>query len=236
MDNISLQEDPGSYAAQSSVHTLNTKKFNDTPRDVIPLKGISKFPTPCRVCAFRNDCEAARLLSLENIHSNSSLLRTRLVRRNEYLFKQGEPAGSVYGVRSGSLKRFLSPLDSDEYISSFYLPGSTLVADAMDSRMAHTSSTIALEDSSVCVLSLERLNGTSKYKNDWNRWFLKLGSREIAKRRQTLLWITNLNAKSRLISFLLSVSKDHKQDCNSEQVFNLSMSRGDIGNHLGLTS
>jgi CRP/FNR family transcriptional regulator len=62
----------------------------------------------------------------------------------------------------------------------------------------------------------------------------RLMSREISNESNMLILLGKRNADERLATFLLSLSHRYKQRGFSPSEFNLSMSRNEIGNYLGL--
>ncbi len=62
----------------------------------------------------------------------------------------------------------------------------------------------------------------------------RLMSREISNESNMLILLGKRNADERLATFLLSLSQRYRQRGFSATEFNLSMSRNEIGNYLGL--
>ena len=66
------------------------------------------------------------------------------------------------------------------------------------------------------------------------RQLLRLMSREILEDQNMMIWLAKKTAEERLASLLLRISAQFSQRNFSAREFNLSMSRTDIANYLGL--
>jgi CRP/FNR family transcriptional regulator len=92
----------------------------------------------------------------------------------------------------------------------------------------------ALETTTVCQLPFSNLEQLSTSVPGLQRQLHRVMSRELIEEQQMLLQIGKMNAEQRLATFLLNYSLRLKHRGFSAIEFNLSMSRTDIGNYLGL--
>jgi CRP/FNR family transcriptional regulator, anaerobic regulatory protein len=148
--------------------------------------------------------------------------------RQQYLFRAGEPCTGIYVIKEGSVKvSTLSP-NGDEQIVRFYLPGEMLALEALG-EAHHSSSAIALEPTTVCVLLLSTLPTLCERSPGLYRRLLQLVSRRIGELQEHMLMLGRKTAAERLASFLtdLTLRKRVRQ-------FTLSMSRDAIGSYLGI--
>lgn len=186
-----------------------------------------------------SDCSLSRLclpmgLDGEDLERLDALMRRpRPLRRNEHLFRSGDGFHSIYAVRSGSLKTYTPCEDGTEQVIGFHLPGELVGLDAIESE-ENVCSAKALETTSVCELPFDRLQELASELPSLQRHFFRLMSRELARDEAMLLLLGKRTAEERLATFLLSLSERFKARGFSECEFNLSMSRHDIGNYLGL--
>ncbi|MFT4994348.1 MAG: CRP/FNR family transcriptional regulator [Paraglaciecola sp.] len=157
----------------------------------------------------------------------------RVYHRGESLFSMGDPFDALYIVRAGSAKSFLSSSRGDEQISGFFHPGDMIGADGFDT-MTHTHSLKFLETSSVCRIGLGELNKALGESALMRQQLLKSMSRALVDEQQLLLSVGKLNSEQRLAKFLLDLSARFEQRGLSAKVFDLSMTRIDIANFLGM--
>jgi len=155
------------------------------------------------------------------------------LRRNEHLFQSEDALTSLYAIRSGCLKTVLHHATGDEQILGFHLPGELVGLDALEHNQ-HTCTAIALTDTHLCQLPFKYLDQALHHIPKLQHQIQRLIGRKINQDHTMMLLLGKKNAEERLLTFLLSLSSRFQQRGFSAHDFNLSMSRHDIGNHLGL--
>lgn len=194
---------------------------------------LSRIAVSCKHCCLSELClplglSAAELEQLMGIiHGNPSLAR------GEHLFSIGEPIKSLYAVRSGSVKVYVPTEGGEEQVHGFILPGELLGFDAIEFEH-HTCAAVALETTSVCAIPYDRLEALCHVFAGLDHAVHRLFGKEISNEYAMLQLLGKKSAEERLASFLLDLSMRFKQRGFSEREFNLSMSRHDIANYLGL--
>ena len=194
---------------------------------------ISNIKVACKDCSLFQLClpmgvDGADLQRLDEI-----IKRKRPVKRGDDLFRVSDPFRAVYAVRSGSIKTYAPTHDGQEQVTGFHLAGELLGLDAI-SNNSHPCTAKALETTSVCEIPFERLEELGQQIPSLQRQLFRVMSREIFEEETHMLLLGKRNAEERLAAFLLSVSNRFKSRGFSPTEFNLSMSRNDIGNYLGL--
>lgn len=200
--------------------------------DSAAVVNLSTLKVACRDCTLFQLClpigiDDADLALLDRI-----IKRRRAVKRGEYVFRDNEPFASIYAVKSGTFKSFSFTEDGHERVTGLHLPGELFGLDAI-SAGAHCCAAVALERSSVCEIPFDRLEEVSAQAPSLMRQLVRIMSREILEDKR-LMQITKNHADGRLAAFLLSLSDRFRARGFSASEFRLSMSRGDIGNYLGL--
>ncbi|MBD3609764.1 MAG: fumarate/nitrate reduction transcriptional regulator Fnr [Gammaproteobacteria bacterium] len=194
---------------------------------------IAKIKVACQNCSLHQLClpmgvDGEDLQKLDEI-----IKRRRPVKRGDDLFQVGDGFRAIYAVRSGSIKTYTPTHDGQEQVTGFHLPGEILGLDAI-SNSIHPCTAKSLETSSVCEIPFDRLEELGHQIPSLQRQMFKVMSREIFEEESHMLLLGKRNAEERLAAFLLSVSRRFKRRGFSDTEFNLSMSRNDIGNYLGL--
>lgn len=198
------------------------------------LLDTSKLLEPCRTCATCSCCYASRLFAIAFRHTASPRLHSHTLSQGEHVFIEGDELKSVYVIKTGSVKTCLTSKEGDEQVVSFHLPGELLSLDALLGMSGYRSSAIALEDTAVCAIPAAHLEGFVRHSPDGLQSLLKLAGEELVQCHHTLLLLNKMKAETRLGHFLLDLSRRFLERGYSAREFNLSMSRQDIGNHLGL--
>ncbi len=194
---------------------------------------LDEVRSRCQSCSLFELCMPMGLAEGDLDKLDGIIKRRRPVEKGEYLYRAGDPFTSVYAVRSGSLKAFISTRDGRDQIISLHLPGELMGLDAISSNQ-HICSAMALETTSVCELPYEQLEALSLKIPGLQHHLLSLMSEEIHHNQCHMTILARLPVDSRLASFLINLSGRYQTRGFSSTEFNLSMSRNDIANLLGM--
>jgi CRP/FNR family transcriptional regulator len=145
----------------------------------------------------------------------------------------GDLFGSLYVIRSGSVKTYLTSEDGEEQILGFHQPGDVIGFDAI-AEGRHPCSAAALETSSVCILSFSDLTRLCHESPPAFHRFVETMSRETLRLVDSLL-LGRRTAEQRVAAFLLTHAERQGERGYSPRAITLAMSRTDIGKYLGLT-
>ena len=159
--------------------------------------------------------------------------RKHMFKRGQVLYRAGEEFTCVYAIRSGSVKTYISTGDGRLQITGFHIPGELLGLNAMDDKR-YNCEAVALEATSVCEISLDCFEELARQIPSAHNQMLKMMSREIKLNQELMLLLGKKNAEERLATYLLALSRRFALRNYSPTRFNLSMSRGDIGDYLGI--
>jgi CRP/FNR family transcriptional regulator len=157
----------------------------------------------------------------------------RIFKRGEYLYRLGHPFHSVYALRSGSVKTYVLMDDGRVQITGFHIAGELLGLNAVNTRV-YSCEARALETTSVCEIPFDRLEELGQQVPSLQYQMLRVMSQEIAYNQELMLLLGKKNADERLATYLIGLSSRFAKRSYSSTEFNLSMSRSDIGNYLGM--
>ena len=160
--------------------------------------------------------------------------RKKPLHKGDYLFESGAPLQAIYAVRSGSFKSYTLSEQGDEQITGFHLAGDLVGFDAI-SKMAHQSFSQALETSMVCEIPFDTLDELAGKLPKLRQQIMRLMSSEITYDQEMLLLLNKKSAEERLASFIYNLSERFGERGFSRKEFRFTMTRGEIGNYLGLT-
>jgi CRP/FNR family transcriptional regulator len=191
-------------------------------------ESVSKINV-CQHCALSGIC----LGNATTTTSDPAKKSHRVYHRGESLFLMGDQFEALFILRAGSAKSYINSSRGDERISGFYHPGDLIGVDGFDT-MTHAHSLKFLETSSVCCISLSEFNRAMAESASMRQRLLQNMSHCLVHEQQLLLSVSKLNAEQRLAKFLLDSSERFKQRGLSDKVFDLSMTRIDIANFLGM--
>lgn len=166
---------------------------------------------------------------LANIVKNKRPLQT-----DELLYSQGQACQSLYAIKSGSFRSFITNTEGVEQTMGFYLPGELMGLDSL--QHGHfTCTTQALETASVCELPIIHLNELCAQIPSLQIQLMRILGKEISSDHDKIILLGHRTAKEKMATFLLMLSHRYNALGFSSTTFNLSMSRQDIANFLGLT-
>jgi CRP/FNR family transcriptional regulator len=202
---------------------------------VVSLKDIR---VACRECSLIEICLPVGIGQSDLDRLDSIIDRKRPLPRGDHLFRIGDPFQCLYAVRSGSLKTYATSEDGQEqvmgfHLMGFHLPGELIGLDAI-AEGDHPLAAKALETTSICEIPFHDLESLGTQLPSLQHQLLRIMSKEIRDDEHNMVILGQKSAEERLASFLISLSNRFIRRGFSAHQFNLSMSRSDIGNYLGL--
>lgn len=184
------------------------------------------------------DCGVYRLCLPMGLDRDVSLLdsivkRKQVFKRGEVLYRVGQPLEFIYAIRGGSVKTSITTQDGRVQVTGFHIAGELLGLNGIETRRHHCEAR-ALETTSVCEVSIDRFEQLARENPPIQYELLKIMSGEIRHGQELMLLLGKRNAEEKLATYLLSLSRRFARRHYSATEFNLSMSRSDIGNYLGV--
>ncbi|CNI80404.1 FNR family transcription factor [Yersinia enterocolitica] len=183
----------------------------------------------CQDCSISQLCIPFTLNENELDQLDNIIERKKPIQKGQALFKAGDELKSLYAIRSGTIKSYTITEEGDEQITGFHLAGDLVGFDAI-SNLQHPSFAQALETSMVCEIPFDTLDDLSGKMPNLRQQMMRLMSGEIKGDQDMILLLSKKNAEERLAAFIYNLSRRFAQ-----REFRLTMTRGDIGNYLGLT-
>lgn len=194
---------------------------------------LSHLKAACENCSMHGLCLPIGISKPDMDRLEKIIKRKQPLKRGELLFSQGDSFSSLYAIRSGSVKIYSIADDGCEQITGFLLPGELAGMDAINTEQ-HPSYAKALETTSYCEIPFAQLEDLAGQLPSLRHQLLRLMSKEIMNDEHMMLQLGKKTAEEKLASMLLSFSARFKERGFSASEFNLSMSRNDIGDYLGL--
>lgn len=188
----------------------------------------------CLHCRLGSLCLPYGLRPDEVTQLESIVQRKRPIKMDEYLYRQDSQCQSLYAVKSGSFRSFITNADGNEQTVGFYLPGELMGLDSFKNGRFHCS-VVALETATVCELPLTRLNELSSKIPNLQAQLLRIVGTQIVSDHDKIVLLGNRSATEKMATFLLMLSQRYSALGFSSTEFNLTMHRHDIANFLGLT-
>lgn len=189
-------------------------------------------PIACKNCGIYQLCYSVGgdtdLSTLDTLVKNR-----KTIKRGEFLYRAGDQFRAIYAIRGGSVKTSLLTDDGRVQVTGFHVAGKVLGLDAIVTSQYNCEAT-ALETTGVCEVPFSRFEELSKKIPDLHYKMLKIMSQEILDNRELMMLLGKMSGEERLATYLLSMSRGLRERGLSPAQFNMSMSRSDIGNYLGM--
>lgn len=186
----------------------------------------------CSTCAFGEVCipggyEKSALQELHCLVEHVGPFHA-----GDYLFRAGEKFESIFAVRAGTVKTAMVDAEGREQILGFHLPGEMIGLSAIHPAR-YPCDAVALDTVYLCRFSFPALATLATRLPGVQQQLFKLLSADIGK---AALLAGDHNANERMAAFLILLADRYAARGFSATRFRLSMSRGDIANHLRLAA
>lgn len=206
--------------------SLNTRDCADEH-----LPAASTPPSPLHSSSLAELCTLLNFNLDHRHHQHFRFHHTRL-RREQTLYQVGQSCQHLYAVKTGFLKATLPDSTPHLQVVGFPMRGSLIGIEGIASGR-HTVDLVALSDCDLVALPLETLSLLSRDCPGLSRSMCFVMAGELA-RELSVSQRRGLSAKARIGRFLLDWSERFANMGYARNVFNLPMSRGDMGSYLGM--
>jgi len=207
-------------------------------KPIIPITSGVGYAQPtlevlsCSSCDIRGGCLAEQLTVDQN-HSYQVIKNRKVLSKGEHVFRGGDDAKAIYVVSKGSVKSYMLTENGEQQVLDFYMQGDVFGLDAMGSN-SHISSTIALENTTICRIPLDGMQNRVL-----GQGFLNIISNNLLRNHNQMLILARKDAEGRLASFLIDMSKriekyNYLSEDYSIEEIKVTMTRQDMANYLGL--
>lgn len=188
--------------------------------------------SPCAACAVRGMTICAPLDSNE-LAQVSALMTSVELEAGAPLFDEGEEAGNVYNITSGTLKVYKLLPDGRRQVTGFLFGGDFLGLATQDN---YAFSAEAVTPCLLCRFPRHKLEDLMQRMPKIEQRLLSIASNELAAAQEQMLLLGRKTAREKIASFLLMLAKRAKQRGQPDDPVLVPMSRTDIGDYLGLTT
>lgn len=188
--------------------------------------------SPCAACAVRSMTICAPLDNQE-LAQVSALMTSVELTAGEPLFDEGENAGNVYNVTSGTVKVYKLLPDGRRQVTGFLFPGDFV---GLAKQETYAFSAEAVTPCLLCRFPRHKLEVLMQCMPKIEQRLLNIASNELVAAQEQMLLLGRKTAREKIASFLLMLSKRARQRSQADDPVMVPMSRTDIGDYLGLTT
>jgi CRP/FNR family transcriptional regulator, anaerobic regulatory protein len=186
----------------------------------------------CETCAARavSICGAMHEQDLGRL---SSARATQLIEAGETLLSEGDPATHFLNIVDGVVKVYKLMPDGRRQVTGFLFAGDLLGLAVNDS---YTYSAEALTPVAVCRFPRKQFERLLDDFPKMEKRLLAMASNELAAAQEQMMLLGRKTAHERIASFLLMLARRQERFGRSATELELSMTRTDIADYLGLTT
>jgi CRP/FNR family transcriptional regulator len=156
----------------------------------------------------------------------------RRVEAKEFVFAEGDPATHLFRVETGAIALYRVSADGRRQIVGFAYPGDLI---GLGCQGEHVMNAQAVKPTRLRCLPIGALHHSAARDPALGFKLYEALARELAATRDLMLTTGQRSAMERVVSFLLAFSRRSARNGQDPLSFELPMTRGDIGDFLGLT-
>jgi CRP-like cAMP-binding protein len=165
---------------------------------------------------------------VENVAAFDRFGTVIILRRDQALFFEGDPAQHCFKVISGAVRSCKLLADGRRHVNQFMLPGDFV---GLESDGTYRFTVEAVNDATLMRYPRRVLDQLVEQQPRLGKRLLGMLCEDLSAAQAQMLLLGRKSAVERLASFLLSMSaRNGESDC-----VELPMTRSDIADHLGLT-
>ena len=198
----------------------------------------TKLPIPVLSTYSVGHFEKLRLISLSTAlplaerDTLEPLSRRVSLDRKENLFRQDEPAGSVYNVTAGALRLYRILPDGRRQVTGFAFPGDFLGLSLLD---RFNVSADALGPVTACRFDRRAFMELVRSQPSLMMHLHEITGHELSRAKDMMVLLGRRTADEKIAAFLMGLRARYAQIGWSAVTLELPMNRLDIADHLGLT-
>jgi CRP/FNR family transcriptional regulator len=179
-------------------------------------------------------CDVLRIPSAA-IHTEEELLFQHVqFKTGQRIHTIGQPFDTLYIVHSGFLKTVLIDEFGNEQVLSFPMKGDLFGVDGIHTKR-YASEAVALSNCDLILLPFKKLTALGRAHAEFEHAMYSVMSRELVREQAMVSMLGALSAEARVARFLVNLSERYADMGYSSKLFNLRMTRHEIGSYLGLT-
>lgn len=150
------------------------------------------------------------------------------------IYTGGQRFDAFHIINCGFVKIISINELNSEQVLGFPMRGDLLGLEAIDTGV-YASEAIALSDCDLILMPFKKLCALGRTHIELQDFLFEIISRELSREREIICMLGGLGAEARVARFLLSLANRFAAMGYSDKLFNLRMTRQEIGSYLGIT-
>jgi CRP/FNR family transcriptional regulator len=179
-------------------------------------------------------CEILRIPSVPIANEEELQFQHVQFKTGQRIHTIGQSFDTLYIVYSGFLKTVLIDEFGNEQVLSFPMKGDLFGVDGIHTRR-YASEAVALSNCDLILLPFKKFTALGRSHVELEHAMYSVMSRELVREQAMVSMLGALSAEARVARFLVSLAERFGEMGYSSKLFNLRMTRHEIGSYLGLT-
>jgi CRP-like cAMP-binding protein len=170
-------------------------------------------------------------MSKEELKQVSDSKTTKIIKKGESIFEEGEKLNGVYCVRSGVSKLSKLSANGKDQIVKLASKGEVLGQRSVISQESTNLSAIAVDTMEVCFIPKESITTTLQKNPDFTLEVLRHMAHDLKEADDVIVNISQKTVKQRMAEAFLYLKNNFGEDADG--FLSLTLSREDISNVVG---
>ena len=179
-------------------------------------------------------CDLLRIPAAPSVNDEEFLFQHVQFKTGQRIHTIGQAFDTLFIVHSGFLKTVLIDEFGNEQVLSFPMKGDLFGVDGIHTKR-YTSEAVALSNCDLILLPFKKFTQLGRTYVELEHAMYSVMSRELVREQAMVSMLGALSAEARVARFLVSLSERFADMGYSSKLFNLRMTRHEIGSYLGLT-
>jgi len=179
-------------------------------------------------------CELLRIPATNHFDDEEFVFQHVQFKTGQRIHTIGQPFDTLFIVHSGFLKAVLIDEFGNEQVLSFPMKGDMFGVDGIHTKR-YMSESVALSNCDLILVPFKKFTQLGRSHIEFEHSMYNVMSRELVREQAMVSMLGALSAEARVARFLVSLSERFAEMGYSSKLFNLRMTRHEIGSYLGLT-
>lgn len=184
----------------------------------------------CEQCIVR-ELSSLKALNKEELHRLAECKSTRIIKKGEYIFEEGDSVNGIYCITSGVCKLSKLSANGKDQIVKLVKSGDLLGQRSLISDEPANLSAVALEDMAVCFIPKSEVLNFFDSNNQFSRNVMKKMCGDLKETGDHLVSISQKTVKERLAETLIYLQDTFGK--NEDGSMHIQLSREDLAGIIG---
>ena len=172
--------------------------------------------------------------SIEELKHLSKENKSKIYKKKEIIFHEGDYAGGVFLIEQGKVKTFKINNDGKEFTTGLYKSGDFIGYKALIENNEQTESAVAIEDTEIYKIHKDDFLSLLYNNREIANAFIKLLSGSLIEKEEELINLAYNSVRKRVADGLIHLADKFKKE--SREAFSIEIPRDDLASIVGTST